>query len=636
MSFLYFLESIRNPVLDAFFSAITHLGSETLFMAIAIAVFWCVSKFDGLYLLSTGFFGTLVNQFLKLTCRIPRPWVRDPDFTIVEAARADATGYSFPSGHTQSIAASLGCTARFSRSLIVRIVCVVLIALVALSRMYLGVHTPADVLVSLGVGAVLVFGLYPVFKKARKNPALLYIVVGALTLLSLIYVLFVEFNRWPADIDLHNLQSGIKSGYLLLGCGVGMLVALPLERRFVNFREKAPLTMQILKVVLGLGLVLAIKAGAKPILNPIFNGHMAANCVRYFLIVVFAVFVWPMTFGWFERGCPMPKWLRRTLLIILIVILVLALSAGFLFWRVTRKTNAAPVSTDGAQNPFITPVGVTMLSNHRAGGDHTPENTMMALRDIIENADYTVDMFEFDIHLTADGDCVLLHDGTLDRTSNSREHFGQSGVRPEDKTLSELRQLNMGENFVTPEGDTPYKGLRGEDIPDDLRITTLSEALEYLESSGDYSYVIEIKSSGDEGRKAADKLYNTLKDMDCLDRAVIGTFHNEITAYMDETYPDMLRSAGFNEAIKFYLCSFFGLRRDKSDFGFDALQIPTTDYVVNLGTSKVINYAHKLDIAVQYWTINTAEEMEYLQSVGADTIMTDRPDIGADTLNRPR
>ncbi|MBO7276183.1 MAG: hypothetical protein J6V15_07420, partial [Clostridia bacterium] len=288
-----------------------------------------------------------------------------------------------------------------------------------------------------------------------------------------------------------------------------------------------------------------------------------------------------------------------------------------------------------AKNPFITPVGVTMLSNHRAGGDHTPENTMMALRDIIENADYTVDMFEFDIHLTADCDCDLLHDGTLDRTSNSEEVFGTKGVRPEDKTLSELRQLNMGEDFVAPDGSTPYKGLRGDDIPNDLRITTLSEALTYLESSGDYSYVIEIKSSGDEGRKAADRLYNTLKDMGCLDRAVIGTFHNEITAYMDETYPDMLRSAGFNEAIKFYLCSFFGLRRDKSDFGFDALQIPTTDYVVNLGTSKVINYAHKLDIAVQYWTINTAEEMEYLQSVGADTIMTDRPDIGADTLNRP-
>ena len=635
MSFLYFLESLRTPALDTFFSTITHLGSETLFMAIAITVFWCISKYDGLYLLSSGFFGTLVNQFLKLVCRVPRPWVKDPNFTIVESARADATGYSFPSGHTQSIGTSLGCPARFTKKLAVRIVCIVLILLVGLSRMYLGVHTPADVLVSLGVSAVLVFGLYPVFQKARKEPLILYLVVGVLTALSLCYVLFVELNTWPADIDLHNLQSGIKSGYLLLGCGAGMLVALPLERRFVNFKEKAPFLCQVLKVVLGLGLVMAIKAGAKPLLNPIFDGHLASNAVRYFIIVVFAVLVWPMTFGWFAGGCKLPSWVKKLCKILLCILLAVLIAAGFIFWRVTRKTNAAPISTEDATNPFITSPGTTMLSNHRAGGDHTPENTMMAIRDMVENADYTVDTFEFDIHLTADGECVLLHDATLDRTSNSEEFFGTEGVRPEVKTLEELRQLNMGENFVDADGTAPFKGLRGDDIPDELRITTLGEVLEYLEANGNYTYVIEIKSSGKYGKQAADKLYNTLKDMNILDKAVIGTFHNEITAYMDRYYPDMLRSAGFNEAIEFYLCSFLGLKRDKSDFGFDALQIPVTDYVVNLGTSKLVNYAHKLDIAVQYWTINDKEEMTYLQSIGADMVMTDRPDIGEEVLNRP-
>ncbi|MBR5903802.1 MAG: hypothetical protein IKZ15_06170, partial [Clostridia bacterium] len=399
--------------------------------------------------------------------------------------------------------------------------------------------------------------------------------------------------------------------------------------------EKAPLIFQILKVVLGLGLVMAIKAGAKPLLNPIFNGHLASNAVRYFIIVIFAVLIWPMTFGWFAGGCKLPSWVKKLCKILLCVLLCILIAAGFIFWRVTRKTNADPISTDGASNPFITSLGTTMLSNHRAGGDHCPENTMLALRDMVEDAPYTVDTFEFDIHLTADGECVLLHDATLDRTSNSEEFFGEEGVRPENKTLAELRQLNMGEKFVDTDGTTPYKGLRGEQIPPELRITTLTEVLEYLEKNGDYTYVIEIKSSGKYGKKAADKLYDTLKTMDILDKAVIGTFHNEITAYMDRYYPDMLRSAGVNEAIEFYLCSFLGLKRDKSDFGFDALQIPATDYVVNLGTSKFVNYAHKLDIAVQYWTINDKEEMEYLQSIGADMVMTDRPDIGAEILNRP-
>lgn len=635
MSFLYFLEGLRNPVCDFFFSIITHLGSETLFMAIAIAVFWCYSKKDGLYLLATGFFGTLINQFLKLVCQIPRPWVKDPDFTIVESARADATGYSFPSGHTQSAVASLGCTARFTKNKVVRIVCIVLTALVALSRMYLGVHTPADVLVSLGIGTVLVFVLYPLFQKFDEKPALLYGTIGVLTLLCLGYVIFVELHTWPADIDAHNLESGIKNGYLLFGCGCAMLVSLLIEGRFVRFDTKAPFWAQVLKVVLGLGLVLGIKAALKPVLNPIFGGHLASNALRYFLIVIFAVCVWPLTFKWFAGGCKMGRKLKKALIIVGIVLLALALVGGFIFWDVTRETPNAPISTDNCTNPLITPLGVTMLSSHRAGGDFAPENTMKAFKDIIEHSDYTVDVFEFDIHLTKDGDCVLLHDDTLDRTSDSEKHFGEENVRPEDKTLSELKELNMGDGFVDLDGNSPYDGLTGEDIPDDLRITSLSEALTYLESKGEYYYIIEIKSSGREGEKAADKLYATLKEMNLLDRAVIGTFHNEITDYMDETYPDMLRSAGFNECIMFYIYCYFNVNVDPDTWKFSALQIPTTDYVVNLGTSRVVNYAHKYNIAVQYWTINDTDEMKRLQEIGADAIMTDIPHEGHKVLNRP-
>ena len=103
MNLLYALESVRTPFWDAVFSAVTHLGEETVFMVAAILIFWCVSKQEGYYLLLMGFFGTVVNQFLKLLFRIPRPWVRDPDFTIVESARAQATGYSFPVSYTHLV-----------------------------------------------------------------------------------------------------------------------------------------------------------------------------------------------------------------------------------------------------------------------------------------------------------------------------------------------------------------------------------------------------------------------------------------------------------------------------------------------------------------------------------------------------
>ena len=92
MSFLYLLEDLRNPVLDFLFSVITLCGEETVFMAVGMIVFWCVDKYKGYFLLYTGFLGTAINQFLKILFRVPRPWVKDPGFTIVESAREGAGG----------------------------------------------------------------------------------------------------------------------------------------------------------------------------------------------------------------------------------------------------------------------------------------------------------------------------------------------------------------------------------------------------------------------------------------------------------------------------------------------------------------------------------------------------------------
>lgn len=106
-------------------------------MALAIAVYWCVSKGLGFYILTTGFVGTIANQFMKLCFRIPRPWVLDPDFTIVESARAGATGYSFPSGHTQNAFSSFGCLGMWTKKGW-RVLFFAIVVLIGFSRMYLG------------------------------------------------------------------------------------------------------------------------------------------------------------------------------------------------------------------------------------------------------------------------------------------------------------------------------------------------------------------------------------------------------------------------------------------------------------------------------------------------------------------
>lgn len=116
MELLYALESIRTPFLDKLMGLVTNLGGEAVFIVAAIVVFWCLNKSCGYYMMTVGFAGTIINQFLKLWFRIPRPWVKDPNFTIVESARAEATGYSFPSGHTQNAFAVFGSPARFLKT----------------------------------------------------------------------------------------------------------------------------------------------------------------------------------------------------------------------------------------------------------------------------------------------------------------------------------------------------------------------------------------------------------------------------------------------------------------------------------------------------------------------------------------
>ena len=297
MELLYWLESIRNPVLDGFFSAITYLGSEIVFMILALAIYWCVSKSQGLYLLSVGCLGTTLNQFLKITCRVPRPWVRDPDFTIVESARADATGYSFPSGHTQNAVGTFGCLAVDARRPWLRVVLIVLAVLTAFSRMYLGVHTPWDVGAAAVMAVVLIFALRPLFRDADAHPRRMLAILGILGLLNVAFLAYALCWSFPADADPVQLAHGAENAAKLTGALIGMALGYWLDWKKVRFTTAAPLPGQILKLSLGMVLLLAIKSGLKLLLG----GSLWAGALRYGLMTFFAAGLWPMTFPWFAR-----------------------------------------------------------------------------------------------------------------------------------------------------------------------------------------------------------------------------------------------------------------------------------------------------------------------------------------------
>lgn len=296
MGVLYWLESIRFPVLNEIMLAVTLLGEETAFLVLAMIFFWCVDKRRGYYLMSVGFIGTMANQFMKLWFRVPRPWVVDENFTILEQAREAASGYSFPSGHTTSAVGTLGSIAATSKGRRMQVLCVTLAVLVGISRMYIGVHTPQDVLVGALTSLILIVALRKVVYREKGMD----ILVVVMMLMALGLLAFVRLYPFPEDVDVHNLQSGLKNAYTMVGSLAGVGLVYFIEKKYIGFTTKAVWWAQILKVVLGFGLVLAVKEGLRTPLELLFGDPLAARLVRYFLIVTVAGIIWPITFRWFS------------------------------------------------------------------------------------------------------------------------------------------------------------------------------------------------------------------------------------------------------------------------------------------------------------------------------------------------
>ncbi len=301
MQFLYLLEKIRNPLLDAIFSVITLLGDETFFIAAAIVVFWCIEKKLGYFMMSVCFFGTVLNQFLKIVFRIPRPWATDPSFTVVGSAVEAAKGYSFPSGHTQNAFGIFATYGVYSRNKRVCTVCFVIASLIGFSRLYLGVHFPTDVIVSAALALVLIFIFLRFFSGEGDASRVIFPIICVMAACALGFVLFSEFYAFPADTDAEELFLTTKHAYYLFGGVLGIVVAYPIEKKYIGFETKASLPVQIIKAAVGFALVLAIKSALKKPLIALLPYENLAHMIRYFAVVFFAVAVWPISFKYLDR-----------------------------------------------------------------------------------------------------------------------------------------------------------------------------------------------------------------------------------------------------------------------------------------------------------------------------------------------
>ncbi len=276
---------------------------------------------------------------------------------------------------------------------------------------------------------------------------------------------------------------------------------------------------------------------------------------------------------------------------------------------------------------------VPLIAAHRSGKGIAPENTLMAVEECVNSTDFQIDMLEIDIQITSDGELVLYHSLYLDENSNAAEYFGADNITVFSKTYEELRNLNMGEYYKRG-GSYIYQGLRGDDIPDNLRILKLEDLFDYLAEQGtvqDFLYSIEIKYPFPWGPTMVDKLYSILEERDLLDNTIVGSFWADVTAYIDSEYGGRLsRFASIEECLELYSSYYFGEDLSGYDFPYIALSLPYYEddgymLVTKFGKADFIDYVHQYGLAACYWTVNNVEDISDLIAAGADTIMTDHP-----------
>lgn len=256
MAFLEFISNFRTEYLDIFFRYISYLGEITILLPILCILYWCINKQLAYKALFAFFFSGSVIQGAKITFRIPRPWVLNPDFAPVDSALETATGYSFPSGHTQSSSSVFLTFATCTGHKFISVFSYIIVALVLLSRMYLGVHTPLDVFTSLAVSVVIVL-LLRNFTRNYSFPhsnkvGLLIIALAYSAGLTLYSLLLIRWNISTMEL----VSDAIVFSCSLAGFAIGAYI----ENRFIKFgTECLSIFTQIIKVILGIGGMLLIK-----------------------------------------------------------------------------------------------------------------------------------------------------------------------------------------------------------------------------------------------------------------------------------------------------------------------------------------------------------------------------------------
>lgn len=280
MDILKFLEGMRNDFLNTIFEFITVFGEETLLVFLIVTLWFAFDKKFAQKLLFITMASMSVNGVIKNIAQVPRPFASG-EVTCVRPETA--TGYSFPSGHTQNFTTWTSLTAMQLKKKWFTALVTILILLVAFSRVYLGAHYPSDVVVSVVIGTA--FGtIGTIVYDKTENKQKLYI--GMTLILTPFAVLFM-FDAEPLFEDF----------YKFYGMVAGIGVAVSFEEKYAPIGYDVSKWKKVLRIVIGIAVAFAVKEGVKVFkVSDIVQLSFVIDAVRYFLLVFAVMGLCPVLF----------------------------------------------------------------------------------------------------------------------------------------------------------------------------------------------------------------------------------------------------------------------------------------------------------------------------------------------------
>lgn len=295
----------------------------------------------------------------------------------------------------------------------------------------------------------------------------------------------------------------------------------------------------------------------------------------------------------------MRKWLPRILLglfvgIVLILIVLILLA---------NPAEPHPYFTDGPPRPWVIA--------HQGGERIWPSDTLFAFQNA---ADIGADVLEMDMHMTADGVLVLMHDDTVDRTTD-----GSGAIK--EKTLAEIKQLDAGHYWTADQGQTyPYRG-QGITVP------TLEEVFQAFPGK---HLNIEIKQLEP---STAEPFCDLIREYEMQNYVLVASFHQQAMEEFRQVCPEVATSGTEDEIRTFFILNTAYLSSTLSP-GYQAVQVPEYSSGLHVLTPHFVSGAHSRGLEVHPWTIDDPQDMQRFLDMGVDGIITDRPDLMLQLLNR--